>query len=91
MREKTVTLRPYDREVSDDVFSVLFNGIEYETEEGLMELPAASYQLVISALELIRWDVCGDDAMTISNATAIIRCLRDRQELREWNRKDKNL
>ena len=91
MREKTVTLRPYDSEVGNDVFSVLFSGIEYETEEGLMELPAASYQLVISALELIRWDVCGEDAMTIRDSIAIVRGLRDRQKLREWNRKDKNL
>ena len=91
MREKTVTLRPYDSGVSNEVFSILFHGIEHETEEGLMELPAASYQLVISALELIRWDVCGDDAMAIRNATAILCGLRDRQKLREWNRKDKNL
>lgn len=91
MREKPVTLRPYDSDVADDVFSVLFYGSDKETEAGLMEIPAASYQLVVSALELIRWDVCGDDAMTIRNATAILCGLRNRQELREWNRKDKNL
>lgn len=88
MKEKTVTLRPYDADVAGDVFSVLFNGIEYETEEKLMELPSASYQLVISALELIRWDVSGLDNQIIKNATVIVRDLRDKQKVREWKRKE---
>lgn len=86
--EKTITLRPYDREVSDDVFSVLFNHIEYSTDDGLMEIPSASYQLVVSALESIRWDVSGDDRKTIKMAISIIEGLRDRQKMREWSRKD---
>ena len=35
MKEKTVTLRPYDADVVDDVFSVLFYGSDVETEDGL--------------------------------------------------------
>ena len=34
--EKTITLKPYDREVAEDVFSILFNNIENSTEDGLM-------------------------------------------------------
>ena len=85
--EKTITLRPYDREVSEDVFSVLFNNIENSTEDGLMELPSASYQLVVSALESIRWDVRGDDRETIRVAICIVEGLRDKQKMREWRRK----
>lgn len=85
--EKTITLKPYDREVSEDVFSVLFNHIDYSTEDGLMELPSASYQLVVSALESIRWDVRGDDRETIKKAIGIVEGLRDKQKMREWRRK----
>lgn len=85
--EKTITLKPYDREVSEDVFSVLFNNIENSTEDGLMELPSASYQLVVSALESIRWDVRGDDRDTIKKAIGIVEGLRDKQKTREWRRK----
>ena len=85
--EKTITLKPYDREVAEDVFSILFNNIENSTEDGLMELPSASYQLVVSALESIRWDVRGDDRETIKKAIGIVEGLRDKQKMREWRRK----
>ena len=85
--EKTITLKPYDREVAEDVFSILFNNIENSTEDGLMELPSASYQLVVSALESIRWDVRGDDRETIRVAISIVEGLRDKQKMREWRRK----
>ena len=84
MKEKTVTLRPYDADVVDDVFSVLFYGSDVETEDGLRELPADSYQLVISALDLIAWECkCEDEHNTIKEATRIIRRFRDKQKLRE--------
>ena len=86
--EKTVTLKPYDRNVSDDVFSCLFNHIDHETETGLMEIPSASYQLIVSALEMIRWDCTGADRDTIKKATGIVEYLRDQQKMREWNRRD---
>lgn len=82
-----ITLKPYDREVADNVFSVLFNHIEYSTEDGLSEIPSASYQLVVSALEMIRWDCKGDDREIIRKATGIVERLRDVQKMREWNRK----
>lgn len=85
--EKTVTLRPYDHDVSDDVFSCLFNHIDQETETGLMEIPSASYQLIVSALEMVRWECTGADLETIKRATAIVSGLRDQQKRREWNRR----
>lgn len=91
MREKPVTLRPYDSDVADDVFSVLFYESDKETEAGLMEIPAASYQLVVSALELLVWETDGEDRDTIKNAMGIVRILRDRQKSRERIRKAKNL
>lgn len=85
--EKNVTLRPYDRDVAEDVFSVLFNHIDFSTEDGLMEVPSASYQLVVSALESIRWDVRGEAKETIKKAIGIVEGLRDAQKMREWRRK----
>lgn len=87
MKEATLTVKPYDRDAADEVFSVLFYGSEIETEEGLRELPAASYQLVVSALELIRWDVSGDDYKTITKAMGIVAGLRDKQKMLEWKRR----
>lgn len=87
MREKTITLKPYDHAVADDVFSVLFYGSDLETETGLRELPSASYQLVASALELIRWDVSGKDRDILKSACAIIEQQRDIQKMREFRRR----
>lgn len=86
MKEVNITLRPYDREVSEEVFSCLFNHIDYETETGLMEIPSASYQLIVSALEAVRWDCKGEDREIIKRATGIVERLRDKQKMREWNR-----
>ena len=92
MKEKTVTLRPYDADVVDDVFSVLFYGSDVETEDGLRELPAYSYQLVISALDLIAWECkFGDERDTVNKAASILRGLRDKQKLRERARHFENL
>lgn len=87
-KEKTVTLKPYDHAVSDDVFSMLFMSGKDDEERGLKEIPAASYQLVASALELILWDVSGKDRLAIKESIGICKMLRDQQKLREWNRKD---
>lgn len=87
MKEKTIHVKPYDYDVADDVFSVLFYGTDKEQENGMLEIPAASYQLVVSALELIRWDVDGEDYLTIRKALGIAEGLRDRQKRREWERR----
>lgn len=86
--EKNITLRPYDREVADDIFSVLFNRDMPDRPDGLTEIPAASYQLVISALELIRWEVSpGRDWEALRTTVALVERLRDEQKEREFARR----
>ena len=84
--EKNVTLKPYDHTVANDVFSVLFYGSSYETEDGYMEIPADSYQLIVSALDLIRWETHGDDYAALMKTKFLIENLRDKQKRREWKR-----
>ena len=81
----TIELKAYDRKCADKVFSELFyNGLD--REDGLIEIPAASIQLVVSALELLTWDVYGENRAVIRTAIAICENLRDQQKRREWNR-----
>lgn len=85
--EKTMTVKPYDYDVVDDLFPVLF--ITNNTrEDGLTEIPAASLQMVVSALELIRWEVRGADHEIIKETIGIIAGLRDIQKNRERKRED---
>lgn len=87
MKEKTIHVKPYDHDAADEIFSVLFYGTDKEQENGMLEIPAASYQLVVSALELIRWDVYGEDYKIIRQAMGIVENLRDVQKRREWERR----
>ena len=85
--DKTMTVKPYDYDVVDDLFPVLF--ITNNTrEDGLTEIPAASLQMVVSALELIRWEGRGGDREIIRQAEGIIAGLRDIQKNRERKRED---
>ena len=88
MRTMDVTLRPYDSDVAEDVFSILFYANEYSREDGLFEIPAASYQLVLSARELIQWECKGADREAIKNARGVVAWLRDVQKGREYSRKE---
>ena len=64
-------LKAYDYDVADDVFSALFTkGLD--REDGLIEIPAASLQLVASALEYITWDASGQDREIIRKARGIV-------------------
>lgn len=79
-------LKAYDRNVAEEVFSALFTkGLD--REDGLIEIPAASLQLVASALEYLTWDVSGQDREIIRKARGIVECLRDEQKMREWKRR----
>ena len=81
-----IELKPYDKETAYAVFNALFcNGIE--REDGQNEIPSASLQLVVSALEYILWDVSGEDRITIKKAVGITEWLRDQQKMREWKRR----
>lgn len=87
MKELTVTLKPYDYDIQDKVFSTLFCNVAVR-EDGLTEVPAASYQLVASALEYILWELSDPkDIETVKRARGIVEGLRDRQKCREWDRK----
>lgn len=88
MDDSTVKLVPYDYDVADEVFNRLFisAGTKEQTEDGLCEIPAASYQLVVSALEYIRWETGGEWHDTINRAISIAEDLRDWQKMREWKR-----
>jgi len=84
---KTATAKPYDYDSADDVFCVLFTqGLD--REDGLKEIPAASLQLVVSALEYIRYELKPGISKTYMNEV-IYQCerLRDAQKKREWKRK----
>lgn len=81
-------IKPYDRESADMVFAKLFWTREYTTEDGLMEIPAASYQMVVSALELFMWEVKdAEERKSIKQTIGIVQNLRDKQKMREWKRK----
>ena len=82
--DKTVTLKPFDSAIADVVYSCLFCHTGKETEQGLEMIPAASYQLTVSALEAIMWETHGQDRETIRQAIGIVACLRDKQKHREY-------
>lgn len=87
----TIELKPYDFHVTDAVYSHLFYVDQYETEDGLFEIPADSYQLVISALELIRWEVRGEeDREAFYRVESVLSHLERGQRQREWKRKEES-
>ena len=72
-------------EIADKAFVGLFCG-KQDRGDGLAEIPHEGYQLVVSALEAIRWETRGEDRDTINAAIAICEWLRDEQKKREWAR-----
>lgn len=84
--KKSIVIKPYNYDVEGEILSALFYNTGYETEEGWTEIPAASYQLVASALELIKWETHGETYQILKEAIGIVKHLRDIQKLREWNR-----
>lgn len=83
--EKTALIKAYDYDSADRAFDVLFC-TGRDRSDGIIEIPAASYQLLVSALECLRWETCGNDNKTINQAIRIAENLRDIQKRREWNR-----
>ena len=83
----TIELKPYDHNVTDTIYSRLFNNTGHTTEDGLTEIPADSYQLVISALQLIRWEVRGDeDREAFYRVESVLNYLKMKQIEREQKR-----
>ena len=73
------------RELCDKAYVKLFCNSPYE-HNGLKECPSSAYQLMVSALEFILWELDGEDRETIKQAVGICERLRDEQKRREWNR-----
>lgn len=73
------------RELCDKAYVKLFCESPY-AHNGLKEAPSSAYQLMVSALEFIRWELDGEDRETIKQAVGICERLRDEQKRREWNR-----
>lgn len=84
-------IKPYDNEVADAIFAKLFWTREYTTEDGLREIPAASYQMVVSALDLFLGEV-KDEAKrkSIKQTIGVVQNLRDKQKMREWKRRNES-
>jgi len=83
--EKTAMIKAYDYDSADQAFDVLFC-TGRDRSDGIIEIPAASYQLLVSALECLRWETSGSDNKIINQAIGIAERLRDQQKRREWER-----
>ena len=86
---KIEEVKPYDYDVADAVFVALFR-THTSTEDDLTEIPAASYQLVQSALEYMAWEATGQDREDIKAAMYAVEKLCYKQKMREFKRKQNN-
>lgn len=87
-KENNVFVAPYDYNAADELYDILFNGAQFSTEGGNKEIPAASYQLLVSGLEAASWDAKDrEDFKKIREAVAVVQRLRDEQKRREWKRR----
>ena len=98
--EKTMTVKPYDHDVVDELTAILlwpelFKDIR---GDGLMDIPAATLQLGINILESAKYymadltenlDKRKEYRETMSKAIGIMEDLRDVQKRREWKREGK--
>ena len=83
----TTELRPYDHFCVEDITHELFHGKDlHETEDGLIEIPADSYQLILNGLSEARWFTHGSDRDILLAATSVIARLRDQQKRIERSR-----
>lgn len=101
--EKTMTIKPYDRNVVDELTTILlwndlFGGNGKDRGDGLMDIPAATLQLGINILESAKYymsdltenlDRRKEYRETMYKAIEIMEDLRDVQKRREWKREGK--
>ena len=94
--EKTMVVKPYNRDVVDALTTILMWKDMKDRGDGYMDIPAATLQLGINILEGAKYymaDLTEDldkrskcrEAMC--KAIGIMEHLRDVQKIREWNRK----
>ena len=83
-------VKPYDYDAVDNIIHELFWSKDIKTNEdrGLVEIPAASYQLIISGLKCAAWMPDNrEDRETIRKACRLLEDLRDEQKQVESGRK----
>lgn len=96
--EKTMTVKPYDRNVVDELTTILLWKDMKDRGDGIMDIPAATLQLGINILESAKYymaDLTEDldkrreyrEAMLKS--IIIMERLRDLQKIRERKREGK--
>ena len=87
-----IDIKVYDYDAQEAVFSELFFSKDIkDTEDGMREIPAASYQLLISGLEQSLWLVplsaVRDNREIIRQAIGILESARNRQKRVEFERR----
>ena len=96
--EKTMTVKPYDRNVVDELTTILLWKDMKDRGDGLMDIPAATLQLGINILESAKYymadltenlDKREKYRDTMRSAISIMEGLRDVQKIREWKREGK--
>ena len=96
--EKTMVVKPYDRDVVDELTTVLMWKDMVDRGDGYMDIPAATIQLGINILESAKYymsdltenlDKRREYRESMSKAIGIMENLRDVQKIREWKREGK--
>lgn len=84
-----INVKAYDHNAVDDIIHELFWSKDIKTDEtrGLIEIPAASYQLIISGLKCAAWMPDNrEDRDIIRKACSLLETMRDNQKQVEWRR-----
>ena len=96
--EKTMVVKPYDRDVVDELTTVLMWKDMVDRGDGYMDIPAATIQLGINILESAKYymaeltedlDKRREYREAMYKAIGIMEDLRDVQKRREWKREGK--
>lgn len=96
--EKTMTVKPYDRNVVDELTTILLWKDMKDRGDGLMDIPAATLQLGINILESAKYymsdltenlDRRREYREAMSKAIEIMAYLHNTQKTREWAREGK--
>lgn len=94
--EKTMVVKPYDRDVVDELTSILLWKDMVDRGDGYMDIPAATLQLGINILESAKYYVSdltedlnkrANIRESMGKAISIMEHLRDVQKTREWKRR----
>ena len=85
-----IDVKAYDHDAVDNIIHELFWSKDIKTDEnrGLIEIPAASYQLIVIGLKCAAWMPDNrEDREIIRKACHLIEDLRDKQKQVESGRK----